>query len=333
MPNIQWNIALSIACLTLIALPARAAGEQAAKPPREDCTSANSEPLDVAQFAADPRKYGGHCVQVRGIIVARGFVRDQRELYETFSGASAGSPIIGVYGKEYATDGQSNLWGARVWADIFAYTYSCEEFSAHSWESARRANEEAEARGERATHFPFIAGLCHYRGGPVLWVSSWTVVPGLSTQLQSESDVERYRNLVEADERWSHFKDTRTVFVTWLDLVRSSDPTPLVEYYLKRYYSNLPNGRDSAKTRAEATRGAFSFLVGRAMPPIKVLLYTASYRRNETDFTAYGCICKETDCAGRWPTHTLDAAGDRASPFMCTEIAAIEGEPARVVWD
>jgi hypothetical protein len=296
------------------------------KPPREDCTLAEAEKLNVARFAADPERYSGRCVHARGIIVHRGFVRNRRDLYERAAGEEA-SPMIAVYGAERDTTGTQQLWIARTYADVVAYAYSCDELVDYVFASAERANAEARANpGEgQVLRIPFIPGLCHYRRGPLLFVSQWTALPGMPTRLTDRGSARRYGNLEEVNARWPHYDEVKAAVLAWIDPVRVRDVSRV-----STALAILPDrgpGDTERKWAAWLTDPAVSplaFLIGMQQnPPIKIFLEPAG--RNAEGYRAYACVCKTHDCEGQWPFHSIDAYPQLEDPYACFDIAEREG--------
>jgi hypothetical protein len=249
---VRGFLALHWIAAAALAIPAYASADEVTsgpQPPRRDCALAESVPLNITQFKASPRRYGGRCVHVRGIIAQRGFVRDRRELYTRRM--RDWGPQIAVYGPENDTTATRQLWTARTYADIVAYAYSCAELSAYAAASAERANAEARARakpGEAQSLFlPFVPGLCHYSSGPVLLISQWTALPDLPTRLVDRASARRYRNLDEVDKRWPRYAEVHALIVKWIDLVRQNDISALTQFIRDRGpYGCICKTRDCA---------------------------------------------------------------------------------------
>lgn len=300
------------------------------QPPRKDCTRAESVPLDAGAFTRNPQRYGGRCVHVRGIVVWRGFVRDRTELYDWGSG-KVDSAMIAVYGEDES--GGEDLWRTRTYADIVAYTYSCEELTEYSFWSAERDNaaEAARAKATNAavtvSYMPFVSGLCHYRGGPVLWISEWTPLPELPTTLHDGSSARRYRNIDEVNERWPHFAEAHSVVAQRFEQFRKMDRAAHVDYY-RKMFARMQDGQKMADQLADEAWRRFSFLSGRTdLPPIKMFLGRPSRDANGT-YVAFGCVCKEADCSKRWPIHSMDTDAQPDWPYVCIPVRGEPGKPA-----
>jgi hypothetical protein len=321
--------------LAAFCLFAALAGAQAASPdqsappldqPRENCTLAESIPLDNKAFRRDPDRFGGRCVHVRGIIYERGFVRDATELYE-YETQRDKRPMIAVYGKERA--GDMHLWGSRTYADIVAYTYSCKRLWDYASASAKLETAAAQARGDDTLTIPFVAGRCHYDDGPVLWVSDWTPLPELPTRLYDSAAARKYRNLDEVRERWRHYDEVKRIVITWLDLVRTRDRAGLTDFLARMGGTIDGLAPKEADGLTDPVRSPVAFLIGRpATPNVTIFLQRRQRGDNERDYMAYGCMCKEPDCSKRWPFHSADT--DTLSPYLCIGVGADVSQPPRL---
>jgi hypothetical protein len=310
-----------IGLLALAASRAVAADSSPApQPPREDCAAEESVSVDIDRFRANPSRYAHRCVRVRGLIAWRGLVRDPGELYDRSNGTAVlrgRDPMIALYGAEHDATGKLELWGARTYADIIAYAYSCDEFTSYVM-----------ARGGF-----MVSGLCHYRSGPVLWVSRWTAIPEVAPRLSGWRAARRHGNLLEVNERWRHFVEANSAVAAWFELVRTRDIAGLAGAlsFLRPASAELSEMDRKWALRLMQPESPIAFLIGRVSPPRLTILLARPRGDEERDaYQAYGCVCRTDDCSGRWPFHSLDTEPALDHPYVCVEVTGESGQHPRV---
>jgi len=164
----QIRALLAVLILTGCSSPNPPAEAAKLVPLREDCTVSEAVPATLEDFISHPNRLIGKCISVRGFVAFRDVVPNLQWLYQRPNSDKR----VALYGKNPPG---VELWAMRSYADMVGYAYSCEQLWAFSHAQAEQEIEEAKKRGSEEIIVPFIAGSCHYHGGPLLWVSQITV--------------------------------------------------------------------------------------------------------------------------------------------------------------
>ena len=163
-------------------------GSASAEPVR--CSSRNSEKATVAQIAADPGRYQGHCVAVVGVMQWAFLFENVDGLYvqprEALNPASNGLRI--------GLDNISRHFGERYrYVSVLGRVQDCE--------TVRSCVEANAAENE----IVMVSGYCHSFNGPYIFVQALTLQrgPPLERRLDTHGR-EDYGDLEPAPEDWPH---------------------------------------------------------------------------------------------------------------------------------
>ena len=278
-------------------------------PLREDCTASEAIPIALEDFASDPDLYIGKCVRTHGLIAFRSIFPDLHRLYTAYY--LPANPIA-VYGKNL-----DDLWGMRKFADVVGFAYSCEQLWTRAEMNADKETEEAKKRGSQDEYIPFIAGECHYHGGPLIYLSQISVDENSPTRL-SGITAGRYGNLKPLHADVPQAAEIRGFLEPIFESMEKRD-----EATLRSRLQELGAGdaHNQAKDLLDPRKSPFSFLFGANVElnvHYFVLRQPATYTPNR--YIAVGCVCKKNDCDGLWPIATADAGANPDWPFACISV-------------
>src|SRR5579862_371292 len=296
----------------LCATPAATAAGEAKQAPalhmRTDCTAGESVPLDFDRFVADPDSQIGRCVHLRGLIVDSSLYRDPMQFYES-SKEGRRSGII-LYGSDQSDRDDRTL------ADVVGFTMNCDYLWGWAEAEADAANKEAGT----VTTLAFVGGRCHSFIGtpPVLYVSHWTPVEG-DTRLHGHGTY-RYSDLTETSDVWDHHDEVSGIVRSVLDAIRRGDAKQLAKVMSANGLMEGDANEDAAEMTDPAKSRA-AFLIGR--PDAPSIIYFRGRRRADDPpraYSAYGCVCKVSDCEGEWPIAEIDTGTNKAWPYFCVGV-------------
>jgi hypothetical protein len=265
--------------LAMLALAAAFSSPASARQP--PCTRAGSETISGTQFMAHYKRYAGRCLHLRGLIAARAYYPSVVALYTSNRRPAATYSASADIGDE--------LWMKRAMVDLVARATTCNRIWDDASAEAEAANRRAKETGSDTETIPFIAGLCHYAGGPALEISAITWRDAKRTRLTADTDRARYGNIVPVKVTASGMNAMSTVAEKWFSDHRSDKnadlgwlpPAPLsIAYFREKNWD----------------------------------------RRAADTILNLACVCRTADCTSKWPIHTADAWEHDRWPYYCIEI-------------
>ncbi|MGD0190946.1 MAG: hypothetical protein ABSD74_09420 [Rhizomicrobium sp.] len=277
-------------------------------PLRENCSTSEAIPIELKQFGSDPDRYFGKCIRTRGLVFARYIFPDLPSLY----GHPQPEETIAIYG---ASPQGYELWDMRKFVDVVGFAYSCESLWANAEVQAQQSMEEAKKKGSGETTIPFLAGECHYHAGPILYVSQIAIDGGAATRFFGPAAAEKYGNLTPMAHDTPHAAEIVEAIAPAFQHVRKRDEESL-KAHLEKLGMNL--AASEAKMAIDPNRSPFSFLLGAGRAPeIHYFLLKTPSTDAASDYVAFGCVCKVSDCEGTWPIHSADTNADPDWPYAC----------------
>lgn len=296
---------LLVACASAISA---AGADSSAQKKAADCSAGNSERATVAQIAANPGAYEGHCVAVDA----------------TMQGNSLFENVDGVY-LQWPDSGNPASSGLRIGLDNAHYSESYRRVSVlgrvQDCETVRNCVYSSAGENE----FVMITGYCHSYNGPYLWVHNLRYHRGQPFVRRLGSDARSdYGDLVPAPEEWWYRAKVTSLASEFLVALQTRDRNKLADIHFRNV------GEDDEESEGEMLRfllkdrqSPFASIRTATTPPQQIILVERSQFEEEEsadDYFATVCFCREKDCTGRWPIATFDADNLPTRPYACTQI-------------
>jgi hypothetical protein len=276
-------------------------------PLRKDCTAGEAIPITLEALASHPDQFIGKCVRTRGLVAFRNIFPSLQSLYEE----SNPEKRVAIYGK---SPPDYELWGMRKFADVIGYAYSCEQLGMNAEIEDQKRADEAKTNGSKTVVISFLAGECHYHGGPVIYVSQIAVDEGAPTRLFGP-DATKYANLVRLPPDAPHFTEVASAIAPAFEFVRKQD-----DVALKAHLEKLGTRNASSETveAVDPRKSPFAFLLGSSrVPEVHYFVPKRPNAESEGRYLAIGCVCKMDDCERKWPIALSDTVADPDWPYAC----------------
>jgi hypothetical protein len=318
--KLALGLALALAAAG-VGTDAPAAGRKATQP-REfvlvlrpdvaQCPTGALPRVSVVEVAADPVRFKGACVRLQGVWAGDGLYADldayQRRAtafgpYEDEPKAAAGG--VGVYAPPDLIARKAAAYDMPVRADMVGKLGTCEDL----------------AKGAL-----MVSGYCRGGAGAILAVDDADLAPLRVSRLVSEDDRRKFGNLAPAPADWAAAAQVDGLLAAWLQAVAHGDADTLARLHGKG--DSLKGARPDEVMRAvEIDEGLWSEVRSWSRPH-QTAVFVAKPRgasgpdrsNSRWDQAAVGCVCREDDCAGRWPISYADTGTNGARPYLCVEL-------------
>ena len=278
-------LAIAVLLLAFATAPALAADRP--------CNRQTATSVTVRQLLTNYAPYVETCVRIHGFVA-------QRSLYESIESfydhrRTLPEPgYIGVYGTALQEDW---LWAYRNGADLVGTLSACNLI---------------EAPPPQDNVIVMIIGDCHYRDGPIIYVSELIPDPSTPRRLFGAEAYARYGALAPVAAVEIKAGTRRTIHALF-DAIRRRDAKKM-KALLKWPFDSRDGELADAVNPA---RSPYAFLIGmRRLPPIQ---YFRTTENDPRERTMEGCVCKQDDCTRIWPITRWDANAEEAWPYVCIE--------------
>jgi hypothetical protein len=259
------------------------------------CTSQNAKPASVRAILRDNQYYIGKCVRVRGLVAFRGLYDGTKSLYPGGKRDLPSPGYVAVYGSKSVSRDQ--LWSYRSFAEVTGTISSCDSIDTGPSEP---------------NVIVMVVGQCHYHSGPLIIVTSITLVPNIGTRLIGELARREYGDLsqLRSDQV---APETREKTEQWFIAVQSRD-----FHRVKDVLGWTFNDRDGEiRTLIDPVKSPYRTIFSvTGLPKIN---YLRTSQRDGDIGSTYGCICKTADCTYEWPISRSDADDREEWPYFCIE--------------
>jgi hypothetical protein len=295
--------------------------------PHYNCKAADAISVSTSEFAKNPRRYLGKCVRAQGIHFGTVLYADLDAMY------SAGEdPQRGVTLNVNEDYFDITFDRIREYGEVVGLAYTCQEVDRRNGEAFKAEQADARKQGEILIALG-EGGACRFinapRGSAYLFVTSWRTIRGKPLSLSDQASAQKYGNLVQMSDDWPYASEVKAFAQSWFDFVRAQDQNGLAS--LTPYQLFAPS--DSRKL-VSSDRSPVRFLFGTPPRPIKYfevkLPPVLEQGSPHLLYEALGCVCKDSDCEGRWPI--TDNDGDAGFwndlPYACIVLARESDEPA-----
>ncbi|HET7083426.1 MAG TPA: hypothetical protein VFI23_01550 [Rhizomicrobium sp.] len=258
-----------------------------------------------------PNRFIDKCIHVRGFVAFRDVVPSLQWLYEH----PKLDERVALYGRNPPG---VELWAMRNYADLVGFAYSCEQLGTFAEAQTEQKNEEAKKKGSDVESIPFIAGNCHYRGGPVLWVSLITVDENSPNRLFGPAAA-KFSSLTPMLPSTAHATEIANAIGPIFEFMRKQDKAGL-EAHLEKIGDG--GASSHANDAVDTNQNPFSFLLGAPKAPdVHYFVPKERIRGAAGNYASIGCVCKIDDCDGKWPIAELDASNKPQWPYSCIRAA------------
>jgi hypothetical protein len=282
---------------------------QSPEPPRPDCEAANSVETTIAEIHRQPARYLDQCVRVSGLFAGIRMYDSRDGIYLTGRLGSDGNSIPANLHHRIGIDNQEmrNLrLRAPTRATVTGRVDSCE----------RRYQRVLDAGG-----IPFLAGYCHYEGGPTIVVSHYRLNGGRYERLAGEAARLRFGNIARLPADWRHRAMLESLAADFLAALQRRARARMAELHDFR-----------ADTGNEHDQVVLAMLLAQPDSPFAQLRETASPQMAifvtnpggspvaDENVSGILCFCRAADCTDRWPIALIDVDNAPDRPYACTRV-------------
>ena len=292
----------------------------AAHPP-PPCTEREAIHTTVVEIRSHPARYLDRCVTVTGAFAGIRMYSGREGLYLAFRFGSDRNDtranwahLIGIDNQEMRN--QRLRYPQRT--TVTGRVDSCE----------RRY-----ARIEAAGGIPFLAGYCHYDGGPTIVVATYDISDTRYERMIGEEARRRYGNLVVMPANWLGRAQIEALAAEFLQALRTGD-RPKLDLLHEIHDESNEHDRALLSELLENPESVFAQL--RRAPPTQTAFFAlaaadGSPRGQDDGPAATICFCRIGDCSGRWPISYNDANNDPERPYVCTHAEPRDYPPQPIV--
>lgn len=253
-------------------------------------------PKAIPKLARQMGNAWSGCVKVRGLAVNGQLFADPDAYYRT-GGDSWDAPAFYTDNPKLIADGSDR---AR-WVEVSGFIAECDSlYFSRDYEQSWKSPDD---------------GPCAKRGGMIMLVKEAQIgEPFLLTRRTSDRDRQRLGDLALVPAFDIAPPRVQALANDWLAAVRTGDR----EAY-GRLMPDAAHDHDTEQALFEDAR--LDWL--RKLPadrPIQLLVQNDRWYPNWQPTTYLGCVCRDDDCAGRWPINVYDAGLNPSRPYACVSI-------------
>lgn len=311
--------------MILASLLALAAVRAPAPPPA--CTPASSIRTSVTAIARNPGRFMGRCVTVSGPSSATALFSGVDGIYlgqwpSVFDGTVGARHRIGLYSESNRLRAARLSTGGPAHLTVTGRVDSCELMQ-------NRLRAASRQRGD-AIIIPMMGGYCHWFGGPVIQLASYTHDPAVRYErLTGEAARTRVGDLVAATARTPGLAALQAFAREFADAIRRGDRAALAA--LHDFGTDL-RGDDDRRVLAyllEMPDSPFAEMRRGADPGVAIFVRRNASIERDVEVSGVLCFCRAGHCGDNWPISIIDAANGPDKPYACTIVEPRNWEPRR----
>jgi hypothetical protein len=277
------------------------------------CTRDNSEEVSVRNVLREPERFKGKCIRVFGLLGGRGIFADVAAYYAEASSLERNQEIA-VYSDTDIPD----LWTARSFVEAIGEATTCEAIWDESEANANKKTAEAKANGSGSEFIAFVAGNCHYHGGPALIVSRLDRHPDIAVRLTDARSRSRFGDLKRLRTDAPRYQEIRQAAEPWFESIRTHNEAAL--------FSQMKYSQDYRDELLSPASSPLAKLVGSSKPHAFAYFDVMNGFYDDPQWRrTVACICIESDCERTWPLTEQDGYSNKLWPYFCIEWSRANG--------